>query len=516
MRALAPIPHTGQPQEGGCDYFLNNQANMADITDNTTKNISTKSENAAAKRAPRVVVVGGGLAGMAAAVALESRGVAVTLLEARRALGGRASSFEDGETGALLDNCQHVLLGCCTNLLDLYQRMGVGDNIRFERAVHFLDERGTLHNLAGTSWLPAPLHLAPAMLGFGALSLRHRLAINRAMLAMLRLGKAGREQLENVAFGEWLKQHKQPQRVVQRFYDPVLVGALNEQTNDASAKYAIQVFQDAMLANRDGYIVGLPACPLEDLYKHIPCKDVRCSTRVAEVIFNAGLVQGVKLTDGSIIAADAVVLAANHHAVQRWVPDEIKSRDLRFAGLAAFESVPILGVHLWFDRPVMQLSHAALLEGPLQWLFRKDAVGSMLHGVISASRDWVDVPKPVAMEQFERQVRELFPSARDAKLLRGVIVIEKRATFSPKPGVDQLRPQQGPPPGGAANLFLAGDYTRTGWPATMEGAVRSGYLAAEALCESLNLASDGRIVQPDLPVEWPARVLARRRINQLR
>ncbi|NNM85485.1 MAG: FAD-dependent oxidoreductase [Phycisphaerales bacterium] len=483
------------------------------MANNTSNVITMKREHAAANRTLRVVVVGGGLAGMAAAVALESRGVAVTLLEARRALGGRASSFEDGETGELLDNCQHVLLGCCTNLLDLYRRMGAGDSIRFERVVQFLDECGVRHSLAGTGRLPAPVHLAPAMLGFGALSLRHRFAINRAMLAMLRLGKSGREQLENVAFGEWLREHKQPQRVVQRFYDPVLVGALNEQTNDASAKYAIQVFQDAMLFNRNGYIVGLPACPLEELYKHIPCKDVRCATRVAEIIFNSGLVQGVKLTDGSMIAADAVVLAANHHAVQRWVSDEIKARDHRFAGLAALESVPILGVHLWFDRPVMKLSHAALLEGPLQWLFRKDAIGSMLHGVISASRDWVDVPKPVAMERFERQVRGLFPVARDAKLLRGVIVIEKRATFSPKPGADALRPQQGPPAGGVANMFLAGDYTRTGWPATMEGAVRSGYLAAEALCRKFNLAVDERIVQSDLPVEWPARLLARRRSN---
>src|SRR5262249_28572185 len=134
-----------------------------------------------------------------------------------------------------------------------------------------------------------------------------------------------------------------------------------------------------------------------------------------------------------------------------------------------------------FDRPVMRHSHAALICGPLQWLFRKDREGRAVHGVISAAREWVNVGREDALRQFEAQVRSLFHVGREARLERGVVVVEKRATFSPKPGPDTLRPRQVPPPGGIASLFLAGDYTQTGWPATMEGAVRSGYLAAQAI-----------------------------------
>jgi uncharacterized protein with NAD-binding domain and iron-sulfur cluster len=179
--------------------------------------------------------------------------------------------------------------------------------------------------------------------------------------------------------------------------------------------------------------------------------------------------------------------------------------DERFRHLDRLESVPILGVHLWFDRPVLADSHAALVEGPLQWLFRKDESGLQLHGVISAARDWVGRSKEECLALFEQQIRATFPAARKAKLLRGVVVVEKRATFAPTPGIERLRPDQAPPADGIENLYLAGDYTRTGWPATMEGAVRSGYRAAEAILVRIRAAQD--IVVPDLSRQWPARWL---------
>lgn len=456
------------------------------------------------------LVVGGGLAGLAAATALESVGVPVTLLEVRSSLGGRASSFEDARSGEILDNCQHVLLGCCTNLIYLYDRLGVGDKIRYASTVHFLDPAGQRFDLWATPALPAPLHLGPAMAAFSALTPAERLALVHAMLAMLRLGRRGREALANQPFGQWLEQMDQPPRLVRRFYDPVLVSALNEQTAAASSKYAIQVFQEAMLANRTGYVLGLPACPLAELYARPPCRDVRLGCRVGEVLFEGGRASGVALQSGEKLTADVVVLATNYHAVLRWVPEAMQVRDARFAGLSRLESVPILGVHLWFDRPVMSLSHAALMEGPLQWLFRKDDQGCAVHGVISAARDWVDVPHPRCLDIFTAQIKRLFPHAADAQLRRGVIVVEKRATFSPRPGVDALRPAQGPPPGGIANLFLAGDYTQTQWPATMEGAVRSGYLAAEAVLRSWlgDTALRQRLLIPDIAMEYPAELLA--------
>ena len=458
----------------------------------------------------RVAVVGGGLAGMSAAVALESAGARVTLLESSRRLGGRASSFEDPQTGETLDNCQHVLLGCCTNLLDFYQRVGVERLIRFERTIRFVDTRGNEYGLSGTAGLPAPLHLGPSMLRFGALTLRERLALSRAMLAMMRMGTTGRLALGDVTFGQWLDEHKQPESLVGKLYDTILIGSLNEDPRRASACYAIQVFQDALLSNASGYALGLPDAPLSKLYERLPCADVRLGTRVAEVLFADARAVGVKLHSGQPVHADAVVLATNYHAVQRWIPPELQARDERFAGLGRLQSVPILGAHLWFDRPVMRQSHAAFLNGPLQWLFRKDSEGRVVHGVISAARQWVEVPREQALRQFEEQIRATLPAARDAKLDRGVIVIEKRATFSPHPGVDRLRPDQAPPPGGIENLFLAGDYTRTGWPATMEGAVRSGYLAAEAVMRHAGVEVPQRFVARDLPSQWPARLLERR------
>ena len=458
-----------------------------------------------------IIVVGGGLAGVAAAAALDSRGYRVTLLEARRELGGRASSFEDPESDQLLDNCQHVLLGCCTNLLDLYKRLNVADRIEYHRRVHFLDAHGRQFDLWGIPGLPAPLHLGPAMLGFSALTLMERKEIITAMVAMLRLGKHGREKLEGQAFGQWLVEHRQSDRVIQRFYDPVLISALNEDTRKASSKYAIEVFQDAMLVNAHGYVVGLPACALEELYSHRPCADVRLGTRVSDIYYVNNKAVGVILQNGQRLAADAIILATNYHAVQRWIPDPLRAADARFAQLDKLDSVPILGAHLWFDKPVMRLSHAALFEGPLQWLFRKDAEGKILHGVISAARDWVDKPRELCAQLFEQQIQQLFPKST-ARLLRQKIVIEKRATFAPLPGIDACRPAQQPPPGGIGNLFLAGDYTQTHWPATMEGAVRSGYLAAEAVTRLFpgadRTGAHQSFLVADLPVQWPARLLA--------
>lgn len=452
-------------------------------------------------RPTRVVVVGGGLAGMAAAVALESAGAEVTLLEARRSLGGRAGSYEDPRTGEQLDNCQHVLLGCCTNLLDFYRRIGATDKIRFEPAIRFLDDRGRSYALAGTPGLPAPLHLAPAGLGFSLLSLPERISLARASLAMMRLGRGGRKKLADVSFGDWLDEHRQSAELVRKLYDPVLVGALNEDVRRASSEFAIQVFQESLLANRSGCRMAVPAGTLGDLYASLPLRDLRLGTRVVGLASDGVRVTGVQLASGETVTADAVVLATNHHGICKWLPGEWAERDERFRCLDKLESVPILGTHLWFDRPVLRDSHAALLSTPLQWVFRKDAEGCVVHGVISAARDWTDRPREQMLAAFEEQIRATLPGAREARLLRGTTVVEKRATFAAVPGVDRYRPGQAPPAGGLAGLYLAGDYTRTGWPATMEGAVRSGYLAAEAILPGRSF------LRPDLPVEWPGQLL---------
>ncbi len=456
---------------------------------------------------PRIIIVGGGLAGMAAGVALQSAGARVTLIEARKTLGGRAGSFEEPQSGDEIDNCQHVLLGCCVNLLDFYRRIGAIDRIHFERTIRFRDETGRAFGLTATPGLPAPLHLAPAFLRFGLLSVKDRILVAMAMAAMLRMGRAGRAALSDVSFGDWLDEHAQSESLIKRFYDPVVVSALNEETRRCSAACAIQVFQESLLANRAGYVMGVPATTLAALYERVPVADLRLGKRIASLVISGDKVSAVRLADGEEIPADAVIVATNHHALEKLIPPPWFESDTRLARLGELASVPILGAHLTFERPVMADPHAALIAGPLQWLFRKDGEGRVLHGVISAARDWVDRPRERMLSLFEAQVRKLFPAARAAKLERGVIVIEKRATFSPAPGVDHLRPGQSPARGGLSNLYLAGDYTQTGWPATMEGAVRSGYLAADAVRSRwMPMHNRPTFVVPDLETEWVARV----------
>jgi len=439
---------------------------------------------------------------MAAAVALESAGVSVTLIEARKTLGGRAGSFEDPQTGQVLDNCQHVLLGCCTNLIDFYRRIGSANRIHWEKTIRFVDANGRMYSLSATRGLPAPLHLGLSGLSFAALSIPERISLAKGMLSMLRLGVAGRNALGDISFKQWLRQHNQPESLIDKFYELVLVSALNEDCRSASAAYAIQVFQEGMLFHRGAYPIGTPNCPLAELYNTFPCRDVRLSTRITTLKFDGNRAVGVELGDEKL-DADAVVLAVNYPALEKWIPAELAQTDSRFAKLGELQSVPILGAHMWFDRPVMTVPHVALMGGPMQWLFRKpDEDGSAVHGVISAAREWLGRPREECLDIFTKQIRQYFPAARDAQLKRGVIVIEKRATFSPLPSTDRVRPGQAPPAGGIGNLFLAGDYTLTGWPATMEGAVRSGYLAAEAV-----LGQPGKFLVPDLPREWPARVI---------
>jgi squalene-associated FAD-dependent desaturase len=454
-----------------------------------------------------VIIVGGGVAGIAAAVALESVGLTVTLIEARKSLGGRASSFIDPQSGQEMDNCQHVLLGCCTNLLDLYRRLKCVHLIRFEKTITFRDEHGKKYGLTATPGFPAPTHLSASFATFGILTLKEKIAYSRAMLAMLRLGKSGRAALMDTPFGQWLDDHNQPPSLVQKMYEPVLVGALNEDCRKCSATYAIQVFQDAMLAHSAGYVVGVPTVPLSQLYGEHPCKNTRIGVRVAELNFDGSKITGVTLAHGEKVTADIVILATNHHAVQKWIPTELAATDERFKFLDQLQSVPILGVHMEFDRPVLRDPHAALTTGPLQWFFRKDDQGKVIAGVISASRDYIGRAKEDCLKEFEQQVRKTLPEAADAKLVRGTIVIEKRATFAPLPGIDRLRPQQAPPPGGIQNLYLAGDYTQTGWPATMEGATRSGYLAADAIIQEIENGTRPRFLVPDLSSQWPARLL---------
>ena len=448
--------------------------------------------------AKRVIIIGAGVAGIAAAAAITERGFHTILLERRKLPGGRATSIAGPDADSLVDNCQHVLLGCCTNLLDLYQRLGVADQIQFFDTIHFADETGRRSSLYASA-LPSPLHLSWSMLRFGLLGIVEKAQIGRAMLAMKLLGRAGREPLDHMTFQHWLHDHGQSARTIERFWKVILISALNADVAHISAKYGMQVFQDAFLGHRRGYRMAIPTVSLAALYARPLASEVHLGRRATGLLHRDGRIVGVMTAGGSdentevAMEADYVVVAVAPDAARRLLGETLLGADPQLSGLDRLDFSPIIGAHLWYDRPVMDLPHLALIGTQLQWLFRKDAGGRHIHGVISAADRLASLDSDALAALLDGEVRQLLPLARDATLVRSLIIKEKRATFCPSPGVDAIRPAQLTTIPG---LILAGDYTRTGWPATMEGAARSGYLASEAILRLEHRPQ--RVVCPDL------------------
>jgi zeta-carotene desaturase len=340
---------------------------------------------------------------------------------------------------------------------------------------------------------------------------------------------------------DWLHRMGQTPGAIERFWRVVLVSALDEELARTDARYGIEVFWKAFLANRQGYRVGIPSVPLADLYEGCDQAvvqrdgEVRVRAGVREIRVQQNRFAGAILEDGSEIEADACVAAVPHDVLLKMLPKELSQGDSPLEGLRHLKTSPITGVHLWFDRKVMTEPFLTLLDHTTQWVFNKSLLsagpetnegkarpmrkagedaageeaapgGQYLQLVISASYDLVPRSRQEIIDLCVRELADILPATRTAKLLKATVIKEVNATFSPEPGVDRWRPPQESPVQG---LFLAGDWTRTGWPATMEGAVRSGYLAAEAL---LNAAGQPqKFLQPDLPYEGMSKFWARRR-----
>ena len=459
-----------------------------------------------------MIVIGGGLAGLAASVALAEAGWRVRLFEQRPFLGGRAASYvlPDGEH---VDNCQHVTFGCCTNLEDFYRRVGSAGKIRFFDRMLLLDpqgRRGEMH--AGL--LPAPFHMTGSFLTFSPLALKDKLAIARAFYSILQSGghPADVDEPGGISMLEWLRRRKQTPAAISRFWRVVLVSALSEELDRIDARYGIDVFWKAVLSNKTGYRMGVPAVALGELYDG--CR-AAIEQKGGEVVFRSPL-RGLRIEGGKLVAvlfdegreesADAYVIALPHLALSELLPESLKQTDTALGNLDKIVDAPITGVHLWFDRQVMTEPFISLLDTTTQWIFNKSALyagangarpstekGQYLQLVISASYDLLQKPRQEIIDLCLKEVRHALPAAREANLLKATVIKEAAATFSPRPGVDRWRPTQQT---NIAGLFLAGDWTATGWPATMEGAVRSGYLAAEAVLRTTGTPK--QFLQPDL------------------
>ena len=449
---------------------------------------------------PRVAVVGGGLAGLAAGSALAASGLKVTLFERRPYLGGRASSYQHPGTGEIVDNCQHVLLGCCTNLLEFYARTGVADQIRWFDRLTFLEPGGRASEI-GPSALPAPLHTTPAFLRAACLDLSDKLAIARAMVALAPSTPRDRGE----SFLSWLRRHGQTERAIDRFWRTVLVSALNEEIDRISVPYAAQVMRESFLKSAAAGRMGVPVVPLTDLYNaagnYIRDNGGSIQFRTSVDSFRADLSDVKVAVGGRDETFDYVVLALPFDGLARILPDTSASQSLRDS-LNRFETSPITGIHLWFDRDISELEHAVLLDRTIQWMFHKSKLqkrdsnghASYVELVVSSSKVLVDKSKPEIVDLAVRELAEFFPVVREANLLKSTVIKEVHATYSPKPGVDLNRPRTETI---WPRVFLAGDWTATGWPATMEGAVRSGYLAAQSLARVAG-KRDAAFLVPDL------------------
>jgi zeta-carotene desaturase len=413
---------------------------------------------------PSVIVAGGGLAGMAATAALASVGYEVDLFEARPFLGGRATSYTiptgDG-AGETIDNCQHILLRCCVNLLDFYSRLGVLDQIAFHREFYFIEPGGRT-SIFRAGAFPKPFHFLESFLGMRYLSVSEKFALVKGLLA-LQTEYKNRRDLNDITMEQWLREKKQPQRVIDRFWRQILVSAINEDLERMAAIHGFQVFWLGFLATRDCYEMGVPAGRLGDLYRPDlwdTSQNIRVHLRTAaDSISTEGLKAG-----SDVYKADYYISALP------WERAEIMG-----ASAEGFDHSPITGIHIWFDRSLTDLPHATLLDRTLQWMFNKDG-GRYLQLVVSASRSMVRMDRNEILNLTLTELAEFFPKVKSAKVERFHIVKEVRATFSATPGL--VRP---PVETADANVFRAGDWVNSGWPATMEGAVRSGYLAAEAV-----------------------------------
>jgi zeta-carotene desaturase len=467
---------------------------------------------------PTVAIAGGGLAGLAAACALSDAGFRVTLFEKRPFLGGRASSYEHPGTGEVVDNCQHVLFRICTNLVKFYEHIGVADQIRWFDQMNFIQPGGRV-SVMKSSPLPAPLHTAPSFLHFPFLSAADKLAISRALVPLTLTVQRDNGQ----SFQQWLDAHGQTKNAVARFWHPILISALSEELDRISVSAAAQVVRESMKTPAARHM-GVPTLPLTDLYNaagdyvrsHGGTLHFRCP--VEGFTADASQVRvSMRGKEGAEQTFDYLILALPFDALESLLPAEPQSEAIR-EKIAHFENSPITGIHLWFDKQISDLDHAVLLDRTIQWMFHKSRLqpmraqgesgngsGSYVELVVSSSKTLIDKSRAEIVELALSEVREFFPAARDANLIKSAVIKEVNATYSPRPGIDAHRPTPVTP---WPRVFLAGDWTATGWPATMEGAVRSGYLAAEALAD-VSGNKGMRFLTPDMPASGLMRLFVK-------
>jgi zeta-carotene desaturase len=436
-----------------------------------------------------VTVIGGGVAGMSAACALAEAGLQVQLIERRGYLGGRASSYLHPGVGEVIDNCQHVLFGCCTNLQGFYKRIGVAERIHWTNKMTMIEPGGRRSRL-GPSFLPAPLHGLPKLLAVHAFSLADKIALGRAFSALLK--PVPTDSTESL--GDWLKRNKQTHGAVERFWRLVIASALNAEIDEIALPYAAKVIRELFMNSAFAGSMGMSTVPLSELYGRVtPFLEERggsvlLNTSVEGADWDEETLQWTLKTRAGELLSDLAVVALPLEGMAKLLPGlpPADGADALAGQIEKHEHWPICSVHLWFDRAITELEHAVLLDREIHWLYNQSVLqrrgGNYIELVVSATRAFAALPRDEAIAQALRELAEFFPIVKEAKVEKVALVKEVRATFGVPPGIDASRPAAVSP---WPNLFIAGDWARTGWPSTMESAARSGHLAAEAVCSAI-------------------------------
>ena len=452
-------------------------------------------------KGPSALVIGGGLAGIAAASRLAGSGWRVTLLEARTSLGGRAFSFADPETGCEMDNGQHVIVGACRNLIAFVNRIGVGDlwHVQPRLNVDVYDReghRGKLYGLGG----PAPAHMLAAFVTYRHLSVGDKCRAIRGVIAAI-LANRHTPEMDTTSFYEWLRAHGQSERCIYNLWNVIIEGTLNDSIRDVSAAMGLMIIQDGLLKGRREINLGYPKAPLgqalgipsETYLRNLGVETLLgCTVHAIETDEN-GSVRRVKAGDGQVFSSDAYVSAVPFWVLPNLMPEDL-AEQAPFNSLTGLRASPIVNVHLEYDRVVMDGDFCYFLDSPLQWVFNDSLIrgnhrrrdGQVLTVSISAAWDHIDLPRSELATRVADEMRTAFPGAREAQLVNATVVKQRNATFRCTPGAQRFRPG---PLTASPNLFLAGEWTDTGWPSTMEGAIISGYNAAEAVMSSLGAAA---------------------------
>ncbi len=462
-----------------------------------------------------VIVVGAGAAGLAAAASLAGDGKRVTVLERKPYVGGRACSYEHPALGEVVD-LQHVLVGCCTNLIQLCEQAGSANKIRWYEKQTFLEPNGRSSTIE-TSSLPAPFHFAPSFAGLSTLGWKDKVGLARGLMEFF----LGYPADDSESAEQWLRRTRQTERSIRHFWNPILMATLNDRTAHCSTRYAGKIFHELFIKSSTGGRLGIPTVPLSEFYADVARLvesqggTVRLRASVEAITQEPDGRWRVNVADEAY-SAESIVLALPFEQTQRLLPavrlnerfaaSVSDARDQLELKMARLVHSPFTSVLLWFDREITDLDHAWLLDTTIEWFFHKSRIrgyapekGSYVELVIAGSRAQLGMTREEILSSTLRELEMFFPEVKRAKLVKSAVLKEARATFSVVPGLDQFRPGQKTEwPG----FFLAGDWTATEWPSTMEGAVRSGRLAAGAL-----VGDPRRFMAPEIPASGLMRLL---------